>query len=70
MNANPQQLPNKSIENSKRFTALANTRKHCVMYGNACSSVAQLEYCEEISRKTAELLLGSPAALNPSLLSL
>lgn len=67
MNATAQRLPNKSIEQSKCFTLLANTS--CVSDGNACPSMAQLDHCKEISRKTTEIVLGSPAALSPSLLS-
>lgn len=63
-----QRLPNKSIEKRKCFTLLANTSR--VPDGNACPRMAQLDYCKEISRKTTEILLGSPAALSPSLLSL
>lgn len=42
----------------------------CVVDGNAWPSMALLDYCKEISRKTTKILLGSPAALSPSLLPL
>lgn len=65
---NAQRLPNKSTEKSKLFTLLANTSG--VVDGNACPSMALLDCCKEISRKCTKILLGSPAALSPSLLPL
>lgn len=54
----------------KRANVLLCLQTHLVPDGNACPSMAQLDYCKEISRKTTEILLGSPGALSPSLLSL
>lgn len=45
--------------------------KHILCHGwECCPSMAQLDSCKEIPRKNREILLGSPAALSPSLLPL
>lgn len=43
------------------------THEDCATYGNACSSIAQLDDCKEISRKAHRNTVGFTSSVKPQL---